>query len=144
MHQISNFRRPRGHPFFPKNGSYRYGAKSRWGPPSVNLGANGVPLGRKKGAKSQKLPCTKIRIFDYPAVIGFSEKIENYGYGAKSRWGPPRVHLGANGVPLGRKNGSKRKNDHAPKFEFSTTLRSSIFPQKWKLPLWRQIAVGTP
>ena len=30
-----------------------------------------------------------------------------YGYGAKSRWGPPRVHLEANGVPLGPKNGSK-------------------------------------
>ena len=26
-----------------------------------------------------------------------------------------------------------KKNDHAPKFEFLTTPRSSIFPQKWKL-----------
>ena len=30
-----------------------------------------------------------------------------YGYGAKSRWGTPGVYLGANGVPLGPKNGSK-------------------------------------
>ena len=29
------------------------------------------------------------------------------GYGARSRWGPPRVHLGDNGVRLGPKNGSK-------------------------------------
>ena len=45
MPQNSNFRLPRGHRFFPKNGSYGYGAKSRWGPPRVHLGANGVPLG---------------------------------------------------------------------------------------------------
>ena len=35
-------------------------------------------------------------------------KIRLYGYGAKSRWGPPRVHLGANGVPLGKKMGQNR------------------------------------
>ena len=86
MPQISNIRLPRGHRFFKKNGSY--------------------------------------------------------GYGAKSRWGHHRVHLGANGVPLGKKKWVKI--DHAPKFEFSITLRSSIFPKKWKLRLWRQITVGTP
>ena len=43
MPQNSNFRRPRGHLFFPKNRSYGYGAKSWWGPPRVHLGANGVP-----------------------------------------------------------------------------------------------------
>ena len=37
----------------------------------------------------------------------FGQKIRIYGYGAKSRWGPLRVHLGANGVPLGPKNWSK-------------------------------------
>ena len=37
----------------------------------------------------------------------FFAKNRSYGHGAKSRWGPPRVHLGANGVPLGPKNGSK-------------------------------------
>ena len=36
------------------------------------------------------------------------------------------------------------KNYHAPKFKFSFTLRSSIFPKNWKLWLWRQITVGTP
>ena len=47
--QNSNFRRPRGYGFFQKNGSYGYGAKSRWGPPRGHLGANGVPLGKKMG-----------------------------------------------------------------------------------------------
>ena len=223
MHQNSNFRLPRGHRFFWKDGSYGYGAKSRWGLSRVHLGANGVPLGPENGSKSQKnyhapkfefsttprssifsqkmevsviapnhggdplgsilgpmgshwvlkmgqnrkkLPYIKIRIFDYPAVIDFSQKMEftdmqpnhcgdtlgailgpigshwvqkmgqnrkkvpcpririfdypavinchqffpkngSFGYSAKSRWGPPRVHLGANGVPLGPKNGSK-------------------------------------
>ena len=65
----------RGHRFFPKNGSYGYGAKSRWGPPRVHLGASGAP-GPKNGSNRKKLPCPKIRIFDYPAVIGFSQKNE--------------------------------------------------------------------
>ena len=40
MPQNSNFRQF-GHRFFPKNGSHRYGSKSRWGPPSVHLEAIG-------------------------------------------------------------------------------------------------------
>ena len=77
MPQNSNFRLPRRHRFFPKNGSYGYGAKSRWGTPRVHLGASGVPLGKKKmGQNRKKLPCPKIRIFDYPKVIDFSPKME--------------------------------------------------------------------
>ena len=132
------------------------------GTPRVHLGANMVPLEQKMGQNRKKLPCHKIRIFYYSAVIDLGKKsnlrlwrqimvgntwglswgqwgpignkkwvktVKNYhapkfeflttprssiwaknriyGYGAKSRWGPPRVHLGANGVPLGPKNGSK-------------------------------------
>ena len=67
MPQNSNFRLPRGHRFFPKNGIHGYGAKSwgQWG-----------PIGSKKWVKMvKKLPCPKNRIFDYPAVIDFSQKI---------------------------------------------------------------------
>ena len=70
------------------------------------LGPMGSLWVQKMGQNRKKLPCPKIRIFDYPAVIDFSKHNGSYGYGAKSRWGPPRVHLGANGVPLGLKNGS--------------------------------------
>ena len=155
---------------------YDYGAKSRWGPPRVHLGANGVPLGQKMGPNCKKLPCPKIRTFDYPQS-SILAKIWPHACGPKWRWGPPRVHLGAYGVPLGPKNGSKPKkitmpqnsnfrqssisakigpygygiksrwgpprvhigaigtkklvktvkNYHAPKFEFSTTPRSSIW-----------------
>ena len=90
-----------------KNRIYGYGAKSRWGPPRVHLGANGVPLGTKMGQNRKKLQCPKIRILTTPRSLIWAKNRIN-GYGAKSRWGTPRVHLGANGVPLGPKNGSKR------------------------------------
>ena len=51
----SKFRLPRDHRFFSKSGSYGYGDKSWWGPPSVHLGANGVPLGPKNVAKAWKI-----------------------------------------------------------------------------------------
>ena len=64
------------------------------------------PMGSKwvqwNGQKRKKLPCPK---FEFLAS-NFRKKRSD-GYGAKSRWGTPRVHLGANGVPLGPKNGSK-------------------------------------
>ena len=126
------------------------------------LGPIGSHWVQKKGQNRKKLPCPKIRIFEYPVVIDFSQKMEvtvmapnhggdpigsilgpvgshwvkkwvktvknyhapkcefsiipwssifpkkwSYGYGAKSRWGPHRVHLGASGVPLRPKIGSK-------------------------------------
>ena len=83
--------------------------------------------------------------FRLPCSHRFFAKNWSYGYGAKSRWRHPTVHLGFNGVPLGPRNGSKPlKNYHAPNFEFSTTPRSLIFRKKWKLRWWRQITVETP
>ena len=132
MPQNSNFRLPRDHRFFPKNGSYGYGDKSRWGPPgsiltpmgsqwvkkmvqkrkkitmpqnsnfrlpcdhrfflkmevtvmATNHGGDPVesllgPMGshwvQKIGQNRTKLPCPKIQIFDYPAIIDFSPKME--------------------------------------------------------------------
>ena len=203
MPQTSNFRLPRGHRFFTKKGSYGYGVKSWWGSPRVLLGANGVPLGPKKLIKNrEKLPWSKIRIFDY----GFFAKNGSYGNGVKLRWGSPKVRLGANGVPSGpnpmvkaikitmpqisnfplprghgffavidfsqkmevtvmapnhggdplgsilgsigshwvQKMGKTVKNNHALKFEFSTTPRSLIFRKKWKLRLWRKLRWWAP
>ena len=185
MPHNSNFRPPRCHRFRPKC-DLTVMAPNHGGDPLGSIlgpmGSHGVqnmpnhggdPLGsilgpmgshwvQKMGQNRKKLPCPKIRIFDYPTVIDFgqnstlrlwrqikcgdtlgsilgpmgshwvqkmgqnrknyhatkfefsttprssiSTKMRPYGYGAKSRWGPPRVHLGANGVPLGPKNGSK-------------------------------------
>ena len=58
--------------------------------------------------------------FDYAPRSSISTKIRLYGYGAKSRWGLPRVHLGSKNWV------TSVKNYHTPKFEFSTTPRSSI------------------
>ena len=90
-----------------KNWIYGYGAKSRWETPGDYLGANGVPFGPKKWVKTVK-NCHAPK-FEFLTTSGSSNWAQNriYGYGAKSRWGPPRVHLGANGVPMGPKNGSK-------------------------------------
>ena len=135
MHQNSNFRLPRGHQFFPKNGSFGYNAKSRWGPPRVPLGANGVPLGPKNGSKRKKLPCPKIRIFDYPGVIDFSQKMEFTDMQPNHCGDTLGAILGPIGSHWIQKMGQKRKNYHAPKFEFSTIPRSSIIPKKWKFRL---------
>ena len=109
MPQNSNFRLTRGHRFFAKIGSYGYGAKSRWGPSRDHLGANGVPLGRKNESKPLKITMPQNSNFRLPRGHRFFPKNGSYGYGAKSRWGPPRVHLGASGVPLGKKTGQNRK-----------------------------------
>ena len=45
--------------------------------------------------------------FWLPRSHRFFPQNESYGYGAKSLWRTSRVHLGSNGVPLGKKNGSK-------------------------------------
>ena len=117
----------------------------RRGPPRVHLGASGVRLGPKNVSNRKKITMPQNSNFRLPAVIGFSQKNGIDGYGAKSPWGPPRVHLWVQWGPIGLKKWVKTvKNYHAPKFEFSITPRSSVFRKKWKLRLWRQITVGTP
>ena len=145
MPKNSNFRLPLGHLFLQKM-EVTVMAPSHGGDPLGSiLGRMGSHWVQKMCQNHKKLPCPKIQIFDYPAVIDFSQKNGSYGYGAKSRRGPPRVHLGASGVPLGKKKWVKTvKNYHAPKFEFSITPQSSFFRKKWNLRLWCQITVGTP
>ena len=144
MPQNSNFPLPRSHRFFAKNGSYGYGAKSRWGPHRVHLGASGVPLGKKMGQNRKKLPCPKIRIFDYLAVIDFLQKMEVTVMAPNHGGDTIQSILGPMGSHWIQKMGQNRKKLPCPKIEFSITPWSSIFPKKWKLRLWRQITVGTP
>ena len=64
------------------------------------------PIGAKKWVKTVKnYHALK---FEFLTILRSSIGAKNriYGYGAKSRWGTPRVHLGANVVPFGQKNGS--------------------------------------
>ena len=115
MPQNSHFRLPHGHRFFAKNGSYNYGDKSRWGPPRVHLGANGVPLGPKNGSKPQKITMPQNSNFRLPRDHRFFPKNGSYGYGTKSRWGLPRVLHGANGCHWVRKIGQKHRKLPCPK-----------------------------
>ena len=145
MPQNSNFLLFGGHRFFVKSGSYRYGAKSRTGHHRVHLGANGVPLGPKNGSKPLKITMSQNSNFQLPRGHRFFTKNGSYGYGTKSRWGPPSGPSWGLWGPIGSKKCVKTvKNYHAQKFEFSITPRSSVFRKKWNLRLWRQITVGTP
>ena len=107
-----------------------------------------VPMGshwvQKMGQNRKKLPCPKIRIFHYPAVIGSSQKMEVTVMVPNHGGEPLGSILGPMGSHWVKKMGQNRKKLPGPKIEFSITPWSSIFPKKWKLRLWRQITVGTP
>ena len=144
MPKNSNCRLPRGHRFFPKNGSYGYGAKSRRGNHRVHLGANGVLLGPKNGSKSKKNTMPLNSNFQLPRGHRFFAKMEVKVMAPNHGGDPLGSILGPMGSHWVKKWVKTVKNYHAPKFEFSFTLRSSIFPKNWKLRLWHQITVGTP
>ena len=185
---------------FAKNGSYGYGAKSRWGPPRVHLGANGVPLGPKNGSKMleitmpqnwnfrlprghcfsqklevtvmapnpggdplgsilgsvgshwvkkmgenrKKLPCPKMRIFDYPAVIDFSHKIE-VSVMAPNRGGVPLGSiLGPMGSHLVQKMGQNRKKLPCPKMRIFNYPAVIGFSQKIEITVMEPNHGGDP
>ena len=144
MPQTSNFRLPRGHRFFTKNGNYGYGAKSRRGPPRVHLGANGFPLGPKNWSKPLKITMPQNSNFRLPRGHRFFTKNGSYGYGAKSRWGPPRVHLGVNGVPLGPKMGQSHKKLPCPKIRIFDYPAVIDFSQKLEVTLMAPNYDGDP
>ena len=127
MSQNSNFWLLHGHRFGQKI-EFTVMAPYHGGDPLGSiLGPMGYHWSQKMGQNRTKLPCPKIRIFDYSVVIDFG-KNRIYGYGAKSRWVHPRVHLRADGVPLEQKKWVKtEKIYHAAKFKFLTTPLSSIW-----------------
>ena len=86
-------------------------------------------IGSKKWVKTEKIYNVQKYEFSTTPRSSISTKIRLYGYGAKSQWGPPRVHLGANGVPLGPKNGSKPKKLTGLKIRIFDYPRSSISTQ---------------
>ena len=84
------------------------------------------PFGAKKWVKTVKnYHAPKFEFFTIPRSLILA-KIRIQGYGAKSRWGPPRVHLGADGS---KKWDKTVKNYHAVKFKFFTTPRSLIWAE---------------
>ena len=107
------------------------------------LGPMGSHWEKKMGQNRKKLPCPKIRIFDYPAVIVFSQKMEVTVMALNHSGEPLGSILGPVGSYWVKKWVKTVKNYHAPKFEFFP-YPASVFRKKWRLRLWRQITVGTP
>ena len=102
----SNFQLHRSHRFRPKF-EFKVMAPNQAGDPLGSILGQWGPSGSKKWVKTVKNYSAPEFKFSTTEQSLISAKIRLDGYGAKSRWGHPRVHLGANGVPLGPKNGSK-------------------------------------
>ena len=139
MPQNSNF-----HRFFPKNGSYGYSAKSRWGHHRVHLGASGVPLGKKNGSKPSKITMPQNSNFRLPRGHLFLQKMEVTVMAPNHGGDPLGSILGPVGSHWVQKMGQTVKNYHAPKFEFSITPRSSVFHKKMELTVMAPNHGGDP
>ena len=103
------------------------------------LGPVGSHWVKKMGQSRKKLPCPKFRIFHYLAVIGFSQKMEVTVMAPNHGGDPIGSILGPVGSHWVKKMGQNRKKLPCPKiriFKYPAP-RSSIFPKKWKLRLWR-------
>ena len=142
MPQNSNFRLPRGHWFWPKFDSTVMAPNHDGDPLGSILGPIGSYLVQKMGQNRKNYHAPKFEFSTTPRSSILS-KIWLYGYGAKSRWGPSWVHLGANGVPLGQKRGQNRKKLPCPKIRIFDYPAVIDFGQNSTLRLWRQITVGT-
>ena len=95
------------------------------------LGPMGSHWVKKMGQSHKKIPCPKIRIFDFPAVIEFSQKMEITVMALNHGGNSPRVHLGVNWSHLVQKMGQNRKNLPCPKIRiFEYPARNHRFFQK--------------
>ena len=79
------------------------------------LGPMGSHWVQKMGQNRKKLPCTKIRIFDYPAVIDFSQKMEVTVMAPNHGGEPLGSILGPVGSHWVKKMGQNRKKLPCPK-----------------------------
>ena len=106
------------------------------------LGPMGSHWVKKMGQNRQKLPCSKIRIFDYHAGIEISQKMEVTVMAPNHGGDPLGSILGPMGSHWVKKMGQNRKKLPCPKIRiFDYSL---IFLKKWKLRFWRQVTVRTP
>ena len=120
-------------------------APNRGGDP---IGSILVPMGshwvEKMGQNRKNYHAPKFEFSTTPRSSVFLKKLKITVMAPNHGGDPLGSILGPMGSHWVQEMGQNVKNYNTQKFEFSTTPRSSIFPQKWKLPLWRQIAVGTP
>ena len=93
-------------------------------------GPMGSHWGQNMGQNRKKLPCLKIRIFNYPEVIDFGQN-----------WTTLRIWMGSH---WDQKMGQNRKKLPCPKIRIFDYPAFIDFGQNWTLRIWRQIKVGTP
>ena len=108
------------------------------------LGPMGSHWGQKMGQNRKNYHALKFEFFFATPGSSIWAKYRIYGYGAKSRWGPHRVHLGANGVPLGKKNGSKPYKITMPQYSNFLLLRGHRFGQKIEFTVMASNHGGEP
>ena len=75
MSQNTNFRLPRGYRFRPKFEFTVMAPNHSEDPLGSILGPMGSHWVQKMGQNRKKLPCPKIRFFDYPTVIDFGQNL---------------------------------------------------------------------
>ena len=123
------------HRFFPTNGSYVYGASHGGDTIESILRSMGSHWVQKMCQNRKKLPCPKIRIFDYPAVIDFLQTMEvtvmapnNGGDTIESILGP----MGSHWVPKMCENHNKlpfpkiRIFDYPAVIDFSQKMEVTV------------------
>ena len=107
------------------------------------LGPMGSHWSKKMGYNRKIDQAPKFELTSTPRS-SISAKIGPYCYGAKSRWGPRRVHLGANGVPLELKNGSKPQKIAMPQNSNFPLSRGHRFRPKLDLTVMAPNQGGDP
>ena len=83
------------------------------------------------GQNRKKLPCPKIRIFDYPAVIDFSRKMEVTVMAPNHGWDTVGLLFGPMGSDWVQKMGQNRKKLPCPKIRIFDYPAGSDF--LWKM-----------
>ena len=146
MPQNSNFRQPRGHRFRLKSHLTVMAPNHGGDPLGSILGPMGSHWVQNMGQNHNNLPCSKIRIFNYPAVIDFGQN-PTLRLWRQITVGTPRV-LGSILGPMGshwvQKMGQNHRKLPCPKiriFDYPAVIDCGQNPT---LRLWRQITVGTP
>ena len=108
------------------------------------LGSIGSHLVQKMGQNRKNLPCPKIRIFNYPAIIDFSQKMEVTVMAPHHGGDTLGSILGSMGSNCVQKMGQNRKKLPSPKSRIFDYPAVIDLKKKWKLRLWRQITVVGP
>ena len=123
---------------------HAYGPKSRWGPPRVHIGANGVPLGPKNGSKPKKITMPQNTNFRLPRSYRLRPKLYFRDMASNQGRDPPGSILGPMGSHWGQKMGKNRKKLPCPNIRIFDYPAVIDFGQNLTLRLWRQITVGSP